>query len=52
VVIWTGDPLEVTQNAEQVFIKGEEIEMSSRQSKLRDRYLNRNLDKPVGYTRP
>ncbi|MFT6703211.1 MAG: imidazolonepropionase-like amidohydrolase, partial [Pseudomonadales bacterium] len=42
VVIWTGDPLEVTQNAEQVFIKGEEIEMSSRQSKLRDRYLNRN----------
>ncbi|MFT4653326.1 MAG: imidazolonepropionase-like amidohydrolase [Patiriisocius sp.] len=52
VVIWTGDPLEVTQNAEQVFIKGEEIEMSSRQSKLRDRYLNRNSDKPVGYTRP
>ncbi len=52
VVIWSGDPLEVTQNAEQVFIQGEQVEMTSRQSKLRDRYLNRNSDKPVGYTRP
>lgn len=52
VVIWTGDPLEVTESAEQVFIKGEQIDMSSRQTKLRDRYLNRNPEKPVAYTRP
>lgn len=52
VVIWSGDPLEVAQGAEQVFIKGEKIEMVSRQSKLRDRYLNRDKSKPVGYSRP
>ena len=39
VVIWSGDPLEVTEAAEQVYIEGEAIEMSSRQTKLRDRYM-------------
>ena len=52
LVIWTGDPLEVTETAEQVFINGEQIDMTSRQSKLRDRYLKRDASKPVGYTRP
>lgn len=52
VVIWSGDPLEITQNAEQVFIKGEKIEMASRQTKLRDRYLNLQTNKPLQYTRP
>jgi urease alpha subunit len=52
VVIWSGDPLEVTETAETVIINGEEIEMTSRQTKLRDRYLLRDKNKPVGYTRP
>jgi len=52
IVIWSGDPLEVTQTAEQVFIQGEQIDMTSRQTKLRDRYLKRNAAKPIGYTRP
>jgi len=52
VVIWSGDPLEVTQVAEQVFINGEAVEMTSRQIKLRNRYMNRNSSKPVAYTRP
>jgi imidazolonepropionase-like amidohydrolase len=52
LVIWSGDPLEVTQTAEQVFIQGEQIDMTSRQTKLRDRYLNRDAQKPIGYTRP
>ena len=52
LVIWSGDPLEVTEAAEQVFIGGEAIDMTSRQTKLRDRYLNRDTTKPVGYTRP
>ena len=38
-MIWSGDPLEVTEAAEQVYIEGEAIEMSSRQTKLRDRYM-------------
>jgi imidazolonepropionase-like amidohydrolase len=52
LVIWTGDPLEVTEAAEQVFIQGKQIDMKSRQSQLRDRYLKRDAGKPVGYTRP
>ena len=48
-VIWSGDPLEVTQAAEQVFISGEAVEMTSRQIQLRDRYLHRNGSKPVSY---
>lgn len=41
VVIWSGDPLEVTEAAEQVFIDGEAMPMESRQTKLRDRYLTK-----------
>lgn len=51
LVIWSGDPLEVTEAAEQVFIKGEPMPMTSRQIQLRDRYLNRDVSQPVGYTR-
>ena len=40
VVLWSGDPLEVTTAAEQVFIGGRKIPMVSRQTLLRDRYLN------------
>jgi imidazolonepropionase-like amidohydrolase len=52
VVIWSGDPLEVTEAAELVLISGEPIEMVSRQSKLRDRYLKLQTDKPMQYVRP
>jgi imidazolonepropionase-like amidohydrolase len=52
VVIWSGDPLEVTEAAELVLISGEKIEMHSRQSKLRDRYLKLQTDKPMQYVRP
>jgi imidazolonepropionase-like amidohydrolase len=51
LVIWSGDPLEVTEAAEQVFIRGEAMPMTSRQIQLRDRYLNRDETKPVAYTR-
>ena len=49
-VIWSGDPLEVTQSAEQVFIKGKAMAMESRQTKLRDRYLNLDPNKPAQYS--
>ncbi|MCU7555276.1 amidohydrolase family protein [Alteromonas sp. ASW11-19] len=55
VVIWSGDPLEVTQVAEQVFINGEAIEMRSRQTRLRDRYLavqEEQARRPTHYVRP
>jgi len=47
LVIWDGDPLEVTTSAEQVFIQGERIDMVSRQTRLRDRYLNKTALPPA-----
>lgn len=41
VVLWSGDPLEVTSVAEQVWINGRAIEMRSRQQELRDRYFEK-----------
>lgn len=38
VVLWDGDPLEVTSSAQQVFIAGEPIAMTSRQTLLARRY--------------
>jgi imidazolonepropionase-like amidohydrolase len=39
LVLWDGDPLEVTSAADQVWIDGNAVEMRSRQTELRDRYL-------------
>jgi Amidohydrolase family len=39
LVLWTGDPLEVTTLADRVFIQGVAQSMHSRQTELRDRYL-------------
>jgi imidazolonepropionase-like amidohydrolase len=51
VVIWPGDPLELTTFPEQVFIRGESVPMHSRQTLLRDRYLQMDSDKPPAYRR-
>ena len=47
VVIWPGDPLELTNYPDAVFINGEAVPMESRQTLLRDRYLQ--TDKPPAY---
>ena len=39
VVIWDGDPLEVTSTADWVMIDGVEQPLGNRQDRLRDRYL-------------
>ena len=39
-VLWSGDPLEVTSEAELVMIAGGKIAMASRSLQLRDRYFN------------
>ncbi len=41
LVLWSGDPLEVTSAADQVWIGGRAVEMRSRQTELRARYLKR-----------
>jgi len=50
LVIWDGDPLEVTTSVEQVFIQGKKVSMVSRQTRLRDRYLNKS-DRPAAYSK-
>ncbi|HEY7798602.1 MAG TPA: amidohydrolase family protein, partial [Hyphomonadaceae bacterium] len=51
VVIWDGDPLELMSSPDAVFIAGAETPMESRQTKLRDRYLNVNETNPQAYER-
>jgi len=41
LVLWSGDPLEVTSLAQRVFIEGQSQTMQSRQTLLRDRYLEK-----------
>ena len=41
LVLWSGDPLEVTTLADRVFIQGVAQPMHSRQTELRDRYLSK-----------
>jgi len=52
LVLWSGDPLEVTTAADQVIVGGRAIDMVSRQTLLRDRYLETNPDLPRAYIKP
>jgi len=40
VVVWDGDPLEVMSSPTAVLIRGEQVPLESRQTRLRDRYLS------------
>ncbi|QMW21525.1 amidohydrolase family protein [Sandaracinobacteroides saxicola] len=53
VVIWDGDPLELASAPTAVFVDGVSQPMRSRQTELRDRYLNVSApgDLPVAYKR-
>jgi imidazolonepropionase-like amidohydrolase len=52
VVIWSGDPLQVSSNAEVVFIDGVQQPLDSRQTKLRERYRDLSRDVlPEAYRR-
>ena len=51
MVIWDGDPLELMSSPDAVFIAGVETPMESRQTKLRDRYLNLDEPLPQAYER-
>ena len=50
LVIWDGDPLEVASAPTAVFIDGEPQSLESRQTKLRDRYLDLDeSERPLAY---
>lgn len=52
VVVWSGDPLEGSSRAEQVYIDGVRQPLVTRQDKLRDRYLDlTRRDLPEAYRR-
>jgi imidazolonepropionase-like amidohydrolase len=51
VVVWSGDPLELSTAAEAVFIRGVAVPMESRQTELRDRYRDLSGTVPVAYPR-
>ena len=48
LIIWEADPLEPSSMPEFVFINGENIDLTTRSSRLRDRYTKK-LNKPVIY---
>lgn len=51
IVIWSGDPLEVTSSAEQVFIDGVKQPLEDHQKRLLERYRNlQRTDLPKAYT--
>ena len=50
LVIWDGDPLDVTSAPSQIFINGQEQSLETRQTKLRDRYLDLDeSEKPLAF---
>ena len=51
IVVWDGDPLEVMSSPDHSFINGEEISLESRQTRLRDRYMDLSPedDMPLAY---
>lgn len=51
LVLWSGDPLEVSESADQVILGGKLQSMESRQTRLRDRYLARDPALPRAYLR-
>ena len=51
LVLWDGDPLDVAHYAEQVWMGGRDMPMRSRQTDLRDRYLQQAGPLPRAYQR-
>lgn len=53
IVVWDGDPLEVTSNPDAVMIDGELQSLETRQTQLRDRYLTLDESKrPLAFVKP
>jgi hypothetical protein len=50
LVLWTGDPLDVSSTATQVWMAGKAMPMRSRQTELRDRYMAPAGSMPRAYS--
>jgi hypothetical protein len=50
LVLWNGDPLEVTSWAEAVMVEGRWIDSKSRQTRLFERYRDLGTGKERGFT--
>ena len=50
LVLWNGDPLEITTWAEAVMVNGDWIEATSRQTRLFERYQDLRAGKAQGFT--
>lgn len=50
VVVWSGDPLELTTSVEHIFIRGREVSKDNRQKKLFERYRASDGTMPEAYT--
>jgi imidazolonepropionase-like amidohydrolase len=48
LIIWDADPLEPSSMPEKVFINGKDVDLTSRMTRLTDRYI-KNKEKPNGY---
>ena len=48
LIVWEADPLEPSSMPEKVFINGIDMDLTTRSSRLTDRYT-KNLDKPNTY---
>lgn len=48
LIIWDSDPLEPSSMPEKMFINGEDVDLTSRMTRLTDRYI-KNQEKPNGY---
>lgn len=48
LIIWDADPLEPSSMPEKVFINGNDIDLTSRMTRLTERYI-KNKDKPSNY---
>lgn len=49
LVLWSGDPLEISSYPTRVFIKGSEVSLVNRHTLLRDRYLQTDSELPPAF---
>ena len=52
LVVWDGDPLETSTLTTQVYVGGEQVPTTSRQTLLRDRYRTPRGALPPAYVHP
>ena len=49
LIVWSGDPLELTSNPDDVMIRGEQVSLANRQTLLLERYMQTDSDKPPAF---